>query len=72
MPDMAGSFPADLTVLRNEEPEYDRARAVFNLAGVPAPAKADQVSRFADEVIPRTVASLSQATDHGRWRDPTA
>lgn len=60
---MAGSFPADLTVLRNEEPEYDRARAVFNLAGVPAPA---------DEVIPRTVASLSQAADHGRWRDPTA
>lgn len=31
----------------------------------------EQVSRFADEVIPRTVAALSQTTNHGRWRDPT-
>lgn len=49
MQDMAGSFPADLTVLRNGEPEYDRARAVFNLAGVPAPAEA-VIARTVDEV----------------------
>ena len=49
---MAGSYSPDFTVLRSGEPEYDRARSVFNLAGVPAPAEA---------VIARTVNEVRSA-----------
>ena len=46
---MAGSYSPDFTVLRSGEPEYDRARSVFNLAGVPAPAEA-VIARTVNEV----------------------
>ena len=71
MQHMAGSYSPDFTVLRSGEPEYDRARWVFNLAGIPAPAEA-VIARTVNEVrsavryaaaVGRPVRALS--TGHG-------
>ena len=71
MQHMAGSYSPDFTVLRSGEPEYDRARWVFNPAGIPAPAEA-VIARTVNEVrsavryaaaVGRPVRALS--TGHG-------
>lgn len=49
MQDIAGSFPADLTVLSKRRTRIRPCPAVFNVAGVPAPAEA-VIARTVDEV----------------------